>query len=78
MTLTVLFGMLDSKTKKVEQNEGRIRKHLCITLSIRNVPIEQEMLTIDDILKDILRVPTFGVIPECLKRFYRHRTKVSL
>jgi len=26
-----IIGMLDSKTKKVEQNEGRIRKHLCIT-----------------------------------------------
>ncbi len=24
-----------------------------------------EMLTIDDISKDILRVPTLGVIPEC-------------
>ena len=26
-----IIGMLDSKTKKVEMNEGRIRKHLCIT-----------------------------------------------
>ncbi len=25
----------------------------------------REMLTIDDISKDILRVPTLGVIPEC-------------
>ena len=57
--------MLDSKTKKVENNEGRIRKHLCITRFNPERADKQEMLTIDDISKDILRVPTLGVIPEC-------------
>ena len=60
-----IIGMLDSKTKKVEQNEGRIRKHLCITRYNPERADKQEMLTIDDISKDILRVPTLGVIPEC-------------
>jgi septum site-determining protein MinD len=60
-----IIGMLDSKTKKVEQNEGRIRKHLCITRFNPERADKQEMLTIDDISKDILRVPTLGVIPEC-------------
>jgi len=60
-----IIGMLDSKTKKVEMNEGRIRKHLCITRFNPERADKQEMLTIDDISKDILRVPTLGVIPEC-------------
>ena len=60
-----IIGMLDSKTRKVEQNEGRIRKHLCITRFNPERADKQEMLTIDDISKDILRVPTLGVIPEC-------------
>ena len=60
-----IIGMLDSKTKKVEQNEGRVRKHLCITRYNPERADKQEMLTIDDISKDILRVPTLGVIPEC-------------
>ncbi|SSM91636.1 cell division inhibitor, a membrane ATPase,activates minC [Acinetobacter baumannii] len=60
-----IIGMLDSKTKKVEHNEGRIRKHLCITRFNPERADRQEMLTIDDISKDILRVPTLGVIPEC-------------
>ncbi len=60
-----IIGMLDSKTKKVEHNEGRIRKHLCITRFNPERADRQEMLTIDDISKDILRVPALGVIPEC-------------
>lgn len=60
-----IIGMLDSKTKKVEQNEGRVRKHLCITRFNPERADKQEMLTIEDISKDILRIPTLGVIPEC-------------
>ncbi len=37
-----IIGMLDSKTKKVEMNEGRMRKHLCITRSTLNVPINKK------------------------------------
>lgn len=60
-----IIGMLDSKTKKVEQKEGRIRKHLCITRFNPERAAREEMLSIEDISQDILRVPTLGVIPEC-------------
>lgn len=60
-----IIGMLDSKTKKVEQGKGIVRKHLCITRFNPARADKQEMLSIDDISKDILRVPTLGVIPEC-------------
>lgn len=60
-----IIGMLDSKTKKVEQKEGRIRKHLCITRFNPERAEREEMLSIEDISEDILRVPTLAVIPEC-------------
>jgi septum site-determining protein MinD len=60
-----IIGMLDSKTKKVEQNEGRIRKHLVITRFDPARAEREEMLSIEDIADDILKIPTLGVIPEC-------------
>lgn len=60
-----IIGMLDSKTKKVERNEGRIRKHLVITRFDPNRAQREEMLSIEDIADDILKIPTLGVIPEC-------------
>lgn len=60
-----IIGMLDSKTKKVEQGEGQIRKHLCITRFNPERADREEMLSIADISDEILRVPTIGVIPEC-------------
>lgn len=60
-----IIGMLDSKTRKVERNEGRIRKHLVITRFDPNRAQREEMLSIEDIADDILKIPTLGVIPEC-------------
>lgn len=60
-----IIGMLDSKTKKVEQKLGRVRKHLCITRFNPERADRQEMLSIEDISDDILHVPTSAVIPEC-------------
>jgi septum site-determining protein MinD len=60
-----IIGMLHSKTKKVEEGLGRVREHLCITRFDPNRANRHEMLTIDDISKDILKVATMGVIPEC-------------
>jgi septum site-determining protein MinD len=60
-----IIGMLHSKTKKVEQNIGRVREHLVITRFDPDRASRDEMMTIDDISKDILKVPTLGVIPEC-------------
>ena len=60
-----IIGMLDSKTRKVEQNEGRVRKHLVITRFDPARAEREEMLSIEDIANDILKIPTLGVIPEC-------------
>ncbi|MEC7118851.1 MAG: septum site-determining protein MinD [Pseudomonadota bacterium] len=60
-----IIGMLHSKTKKVEEGLGRVREHLCITRFDPDRAGRNEMLTIDDISKDILKVATMGVIPEC-------------
>ncbi len=60
-----IIGMLDSKTRKVEQNEGRVRKHLVITRYDPERAQREEMLSIEDIANDILKIPTLGVIPEC-------------
>ena len=60
-----IIGMLDSKTRKVEQNEGRVRKHLVITRFDPERAQREEMLSIEDIANDILKIPTLGVIPEC-------------
>ncbi len=60
-----IIGMLDSKTRKVEQNEGRVRKHLVITRYDPARAQREEMLSIEDIANDILKIPTLGVIPEC-------------
>lgn len=59
-----IIGLLDSKTKKAENGES-IPKHLCITRYNPERADRQEMLSIDDISKDILCIPTIGVIPEC-------------
>ncbi len=60
-----IIGMLDSKTKKVIDGKGEMPKHLCITRFNPDRAKNNEMLSIDDISKDILRIPTLGVIPDC-------------
>ena len=71
-----IIGMLDSKTKKVEQNEGRIRKHLCITRFNPERADKQEMLTIEDISKDIL--PEVKNSADNVQAYFKHQTKVNL
>lgn len=60
-----IIGMLDSKTKKVEEGNGQLTKHLCITRYNPERADRQEMLSIEDISQDILCTPVIGVIPEC-------------
>jgi septum site-determining protein MinD len=60
-----IIGMLYSKTKKAEEGLGQVRARLCITRFDPERAGRQEMLSIDDISKDILKVATMGVIPEC-------------
>ena len=57
-----IIGMLDSKTKLVE-NGGRIDKHLLITRYDSGRASRGEMLSIDDVL-EILSTPLLGIIPE--------------
>ena len=60
-----IIGMLHSKTKKSEEGLGRVRARLCITRFDPERAGRQEMLSIDDISNDILKIPTLGIIPEC-------------
>lgn len=60
-----IIGMLDSRTKKAEEGTGSVKKHLCISRFNPERAEKHEMLSIDDISKDILHIHTLGVIPEC-------------
>ena len=60
-----IIGMLHSKTKKSEEGLGRVRARLCITRFDPERANRQEMLSVQDISEDILKVPTIGIIPEC-------------
>ncbi len=60
-----IIGMLHSKTKKSEEGLGRVRARLCITRFDPERANRQEMLSVDDISNDILKIPVIGIIPEC-------------
>lgn len=57
-----ILGILQSKSRKAEQG-GSIKEHLLITRYAPERVEKGEMLSVDDI-KDILRIPLIGVIPE--------------
>lgn len=58
-----VIGLLESKTQKVEQNRGQLKKHLVLTRYNPNRVVKQEMMSVKDI-EDILAIPLLGVIPE--------------
>lgn len=60
-----IIGMLQSKSKKVVEGTGSVREHLIITRYNPARAEKKEMMDIDDISKDILKVPLIGVVPEC-------------
>lgn len=60
-----IIGILQSKTKKVIENTGYVREHLVINRYNPARAEKGEMMDIDNISKDILKVPLLGVIPEC-------------
>lgn len=60
-----IIGVLQSKSKKVIEGTGHIREHLVITRYNAERAEKNEMMDIDDISKEILKVPLIGVIPEC-------------
>lgn len=58
-----IIGILQSRTKKVEEGE-RVKEHLIITRYNPDRAASGEMMNMDDIANDILKVPLIGVIPE--------------
>ncbi|WP_066805409.1 septum site-determining protein MinD [Moraxella oblonga] len=58
-----IIGILQSRPRKVEQG-GRVREHLVITRYNPERAAHGEMMSIDDIANDILKVPLIGVVPE--------------
>jgi len=58
-----ILGMLSSKTNRAIQGADPIKEHLLITRYNPSRVEEGQMLSLEDI-KDILRIPLIGVIPE--------------
>jgi septum site-determining protein MinD len=58
-----ILGMLSSKTKRAMEGGPPIKEHLLITRYNPARVDQGQMLSLDDI-KDILRIPLIGVIPE--------------
>jgi septum site-determining protein MinD len=58
-----ILGMLSSKTKRAIEGIEPIKEHLLITRYNPNRVEDGHMLSLEDI-KDILRIPLVGIIPE--------------
>lgn len=59
-----IIGILQSRTKKVEEGTGTVREHLIINRYNPERAAANEMMDINTISNDILKVPLLGVIPE--------------
>lgn len=58
-----ILGILASKSKRAVNGEEKVKEHMVITRYNPERVESGDMLSIDDI-KDILRIPVLGVIPE--------------
>lgn len=58
-----ILGILASKSRRAEQGGEPVKEHLLITRYSPSRVDKGEMLSVDDV-KEILRVPLIGVIPE--------------
>lgn len=58
-----IIGILQSRTKQVEEG-GSVREHLIITRYNPERAAAGEMMDMDVIAKEILKVPLIGVVPE--------------
>lgn len=58
-----ILGILASKSRRAERGETPVKEHLLITRYSPARVEKGEMLSVDDI-KEILRIPLIGVIPE--------------
>lgn len=58
-----ILGILASKTRRAERNEGKVREHLLLTRYSPARVQKGEMLSVDDV-REILSIDLLGVIPE--------------
>jgi septum site-determining protein MinD len=58
-----VLGLLSSKTRRAETNNGRVKEHLVLTRYNPARVEKGEMLGVDDV-KEILAIPLLGVIPD--------------
>ncbi|OOR93510.1 septum site-determining protein MinD [Moraxella caviae] len=58
-----VIGLLQSRTKKAEEGSS-VREHLIVTRYNPERAAQGEMMDLDTIANEILRVPLIGVIPE--------------
>ncbi len=58
-----IIGILQSRTKRVEEG-GSVREHLIITRYNPERAASGEMMDMDTIANEILKVPLIGVVPE--------------
>jgi len=58
-----ILGILASKTKRAEKNDGKIKEHLLLTRYSPDRVAKGEMLSVEDV-QEILAIPLLGVIPE--------------
>ena len=58
-----ILGILASKSRRAENGDSPVKEHLLITRYAPSRVEKGEMLSVDDV-KEILRVPLIGVIPE--------------
>ncbi|OWY38689.1 septum site-determining protein MinD [Xenophilus sp. AP218F] len=58
-----ILGILSSKSKRAEESREPVKEHLLITRYAPGRVEKGEMLSVEDV-KEILRVPLIGVIPE--------------
>ena len=58
-----IVGIIDSKSRRAEQGQEPVKTHLLITRYAPQRVVKEEMLSVDDV-KEILRLPLIGVIPE--------------
>lgn len=58
-----ILGMLNSKSRRAENNEESIKEHLLLTRYNPERVLKGEMLSVEDV-QEILAIPLLGVIPE--------------
>jgi septum site-determining protein MinD len=58
-----ILGILASKTRRAEHNNGRVKEHLLLTRYAPARVQRGEMLSVDDV-REILSIDLLGVIPE--------------